>query len=83
MTRKKTNSQRPTPNSPHPMTHDNNPPEEPAAPVDKPAGLECPHCGCRHFYVWKTVALHGYIRRTRICRHCDRRITTKERIIEP
>lgn len=52
------------------------------AEAKKPAeklGLECPRCGCRHFYVLYTRAVQGgRIRRRRECRHCGRRLTTHE-----
>jgi len=44
-----------------------------------PLGLECPRCGCRHFYTTHTEPLRdGRIRRRKVCRHCDRRIVTYE-----
>lgn len=46
---------------------------------DRPAGLECPQCGCRHFHVVYTRAFRpGQIIRRRECRHCGRRMTTTE-----
>ena len=42
-------------------------------------GLECRNCGCRHFYVVYTRAHVGCITRRRECRHCGRRIMTRER----
>lgn len=50
-------------------------------PVDgKPVGIECRHCGCRHFRVVYTRpgARRGIVRR-RECRHCQTRITTVEK----
>jgi len=42
-------------------------------------GLECPHCGCRHFYTTHTEPLRdGRIRRRKVCRHCGRKIVTYE-----
>jgi hypothetical protein len=46
-----------------------------------PAGLVCPDCGCRHFFVVYTRQKEGHIERRRECRHCGRRITTWEREI--
>jgi len=49
-------------------------------PVAKqPMGIECPQCGCRHFYTTHTEPLRdGRIRRRKECRHCGRRIVTYE-----
>jgi transcriptional regulator NrdR family protein len=44
-------------------------------------GIECPRCGCRHFYVVYTRPRDGQIVRRKECRHCGRRITTWERAI--
>jgi len=42
-------------------------------------GLECPRCGCRHFYVVYTrPATKGRVLRRRECRYCGRRVTTYE-----
>lgn len=42
-------------------------------------GLECPQCGCRHFYTTHTEPLRdGRIRRRKVCRHCGRKIVTYE-----
>jgi transcriptional regulator NrdR family protein len=47
----------------------------------EPRGLECPRCGCRHFFVVYTrPAPRGQIRRVRECRHCGRRVVSVERI---
>jgi len=44
-------------------------------------GIECPRCGCRHFWVVYTrAAWGGRIMRRRECRHCGRRITTFESV---
>ncbi len=49
-------------------------------PDERPVGLECPDCGCRHFYVVYTRPTpNGRIMRRRQCRHCGRRITTFEK----
>lgn len=42
-------------------------------------GLECPKCGCRHLFVVYTRAREGGIIRRKECRHCGRRISTKEK----
>lgn len=46
---------------------------------DKATGLECPHCGCRHFLTRNTIPLRdGRIKRYKVCRHCGRVTTTFE-----
>jgi transcriptional regulator NrdR family protein len=48
-------------------------------PAPQPVGIECPHCGCRHFYTTHTEPLHdGRIRRRKECRHCGRKLVTYE-----
>lgn len=48
------------------------------APTEK-RGLECRHCGCKHFRVIYTrPAWGGRIMRRRGCRHCGKRMTTWE-----
>jgi transcriptional regulator NrdR family protein len=48
-------------------------------PSPQPKGIECPQCGCRHFYTTHTEPLpDGRIRRRKSCRHCGRRIVTYE-----
>lgn len=58
----------------------------PGLPAGIPeGGLECRHCGCRHFdvvYV-ERPRIGNYIVRRRECRHCGRRITTREQIVGP
>ena len=44
-------------------------------------GLECPNCGCRHFYVVYTRPREKKIIRRKECRHCGRRMTTAEKMI--
>ncbi len=46
---------------------------------EEPAGLVCQTCGCRHFYVIYTRRQFGKIFRRRECRHCGRRISTREK----
>ncbi len=54
-------------------------------PVDKSEttdkrGLECRHCGCKHFRVIYTRPTWGArIMRRRECRHCGKRMTTWEK----
>lgn len=45
------------------------------------SGLECPKCGCRHFYVIYTRRVRGKIKRRRECRSCGRRVSTYEQIV--
>lgn len=48
---------------------------------DRPqVGLECPKCGCRHFYVIYTRPRADHILRRKECRHCGWRVLTRERI---
>ena len=48
-------------------------------PIGIPAGgLVCRKCGCRHLDVLYTRHKSGYILRIRACRHCGRRLTTRE-----
>ncbi|MCC7204401.1 MAG: hypothetical protein IT441_04930 [Phycisphaeraceae bacterium] len=41
-------------------------------------GLVCSKCGCRDLRVVYTRARLSYILRLRQCRHCGRRVTTRE-----
>lgn len=42
-------------------------------------GIQCPQCGCRHFYTTHTEPLRdGRVRRRKICRHCGRKTVTYE-----
>ncbi len=43
-------------------------------------GLECPTCGCRDLRVRYTRQRSKYIWRVRTCRHCGRRVATRETI---
>ncbi|HMN97417.1 MAG TPA: hypothetical protein PKC43_06325 [Phycisphaerales bacterium] len=57
-------------------------PQRPSPPsTDRPPGLECAKCGCRHWEVVYTVQRTRFIQRRRECRHCGHRVTTRERII--
>ena len=42
-------------------------------------GIACPKCGCRHLPVRYTRQRAGFIQRVRECRHCGRRLITRER----
>jgi len=49
-------------------------------PAESKRGLECRHCGCKHFRVVYTRPTYGgRIMRRRECRHCGKRMTTWER----
>jgi len=41
-------------------------------------GLTCPHCGCTHHHVLYTRAKGNCILRRKECRHCGRRMFTRE-----
>jgi transcriptional regulator NrdR family protein len=43
-------------------------------------GIECPKCGCRHFRVVYTRPQPKAIIRLRECRHCGRRLLTREQV---
>ena len=43
-------------------------------------GLACPACGYRHLPVWYTRQKPGHVLRVRVCRHCGKRIPTRERL---
>lgn len=64
-------------------------PQPPAAPPGDGAsrvpqegqpepGLVCRQCGCRHFYTIYTRPKAGYVMRLKRCRHCGRRMVTRE-----
>lgn len=47
----------------------------------EPKGLVCAKCGCRHFRVIYLKRLpKGVLMRRRECRHCGRRVCTREQI---
>lgn len=56
--------------------------DQPQQPGDQPEpvdpGLECPSCGCRDLRVYYTRQRPSHIMRVRLCRHCGRRIVTRE-----
>lgn len=43
-------------------------------------GLSCPRCGCGDLRTTHTIRLPGRIKRRKVCRHCGRVITTRERV---
>jgi hypothetical protein len=47
----------------------------------EPKGLECPRCGCQHFHVLYIRRSWKALTRRRECRHCGKRITTRERLL--
>jgi transcriptional regulator NrdR family protein len=51
-------------------------------PKDSPSGITCPRCGCNHFQVIYTRPRTESIIRSRECRHCGRRVTTRERLVD-
>jgi hypothetical protein len=49
------------------------------SPADSKRGIECRHCGCKHFRVIYTRPVSGSrLVRRRECRHCGKRMTTWE-----
>ena len=55
--------------------------KKPSKPQEK-RGLQCPRCGCGHFFVLYTRrARGGRLLRRRQCRHCGRRVTTYEETV--
>jgi transcriptional regulator NrdR family protein len=46
----------------------------------RPASIECPRCGCRHFIAIGARITSNAIVRRRECRYCGRRMTTREQI---
>lgn len=53
----------------------------PANGAAETVGLECPSCGCHHFETVETRPRPGMILRRRACRHCGRRVTTREKAL--
>jgi transcriptional regulator NrdR family protein len=51
-------------------------------PAADKRGLECSKCGCRHFEVVYTRPKTAQIVRLRECRHCGKRVLTRERVDE-
>jgi hypothetical protein len=49
-------------------------------PSQDKRGLECRHCGCRHFRVVYTRERIGGLRRKRECRNCGKAMWTMERL---
>jgi DNA-directed RNA polymerase subunit RPC12/RpoP len=54
--------------------------EVPKPQASEERGLACPKCGCRHLPVRYTRQRPGFIQRIRECRHCGRRVITRERL---
>lgn len=44
-------------------------------------GIECPKCGCRHFYTTHTIRTANHVKRRKECRHCGRIVFTNERTL--
>jgi transcription elongation factor Elf1 len=44
-------------------------------------GIECLRCGCRHFWVVYTRPRNNVIVRLRECRHCGKRLLTREQSV--
>lgn len=55
-------------------------PEAIQEPASVANGIECPRCGCHHFYVVWIRHRDSRIIRKRECRHCGRAIVTTERV---
>lgn len=49
-----------------------------AANTQTDSGIRCPRCNCGHWKVVYTRARQGHLQRRRECRHCGKRITTRE-----
>jgi DNA-directed RNA polymerase subunit RPC12/RpoP len=41
-------------------------------------GIKCSRCGCRHLLVVYTRPRDGHIVRGKVCRHCGKKILTRE-----
>ena len=54
-------------------------PSRPDQPREK-RGLICPACGCRHLPVLYTRQQPRHVQRVRKCRHCGRRVVTREKL---
>ncbi len=55
---------------------------EPVEPEEKPEpGLACSNCACRDLPVYYTRSRRGFILRSRECRNCGKRMTTREKEI--
>ena len=53
----------------------------PSEPKVRHVGLECRHCGCRHFLTIYTRRRNDGIVRRKRCRNCSTAITTREKIV--
>jgi len=49
------------------------------AEAGEPLGIACRDCGCRDWRVNYTRQGNGEVKRQKICRHCGRRMMTRER----
>lgn len=57
-------------------------PKRAGEPEGGEGGLRCPSCGCPELPVLYTrKSLKGIIQRVRRCRHCNRRIITREQAL--
>ncbi|TVQ33892.1 MAG: hypothetical protein EA376_01270 [Phycisphaeraceae bacterium] len=61
------------------MTQGSRHAERNGAAAEERRGVVCPSCGCAHLPVQYTRRRSGFIMRVRQCRHCGRRIVTRER----
>lgn len=67
-----------------PPTKPPTPPPAPPPADEEPSsdrGIECANCGCRHFYVYRTIPVVNGILRIRECRHCGRKHRSIERVL--
>jgi transcriptional regulator NrdR family protein len=55
--------------------------DKPMNSAPSKGGIECPRCGCRHFRVVYTRPRNNAIVRLRECRHCGRRVLTREQSV--
>lgn len=49
--------------------------------ADKPKGIVCPKCGCRHMKAVQSDPRPNAKFRYRECRNCGKRILTKETVV--
>lgn len=57
------------------------PAPQPTAAPPTPEGPMCPSCHCRHLPVYATRHRLNFTIRIRFCRHCGRRVVTRELVI--
>lgn len=53
---------------------------EPQINPERAAGIECPDCGCAHWFTIQTRQRPKFVYRQKRCRHCGRVVSTTERI---